>query len=753
MPDQSSAVTTPVEPVTAVSGPAAAPARTGRRWLPPVAMLVALAVGALLPLRTSRIFYYWDDTAGAAVGVWQRIAEDVLSGQLPMLQIDMWRGGNFAAEAATGFWNPVMLFLMLVTHPLDNVALAITLSKFVLLGILALGVYFLAREYGAKAWPAAAIGVALGLSGYTLYMDATSWINGLAISAFTPWMWWAVRRNAYGRGSVLLALLAGYLLVSTGNPYGMLALGAVLAAVGVEMIFVGRARRIWWLACQLAIALFAAVIVYLPFLLTSSVGSRAGSETGNDEFLAPGLSDLLGMSTPGFQPYIGTWGLPFMTFPGLYLAWFVLPLLPWLKWSNPSSWWKRVTGVLAFGVFYLLLVLGPSQIWMFRWPARLLPFLWLAVMVLFAVLLSKGIARDRLRLRWILTGAIILLGGWQAYADRPDNWKWVGFSVVLVAVLMVVLLRTAPEKGRGFGVLSVGLLVVLFFQTMWMPVNANVANYQFPQSRSEMESNFEGRYEGLTVQIGSIYSLPPGTANPEGAWKDMLYGEMYSLSGVESTTAYTGIGINAHDAALCFNYFGATCPAAWDSLWEVPEGETETLADLLRVETVVVQNDFVEDLEAPEGWHESDETEFVTVFRRDEAAVFPEGRVSVAGEGVTVESDISSGDVHEELVVSTGAQNEDRQLTFSRLAWPGYTVTVDGAEVEPELGPAGLLRIELPANLEGADVVVSFEPPGWRVGLTALAVGLLGAAAMAVIEIASRRRRPMAANMKDEVHE
>src|SRR5689334_4292395 len=89
---------------------------TRRRWLPAVLMLVAVGIAAGLPLFRNTIFYYWDDTAGAAVTQWRRIAEAVVEGHFPLLNLDMWRGGNFAAEAATGMWNPVMLLIAVATH-------------------------------------------------------------------------------------------------------------------------------------------------------------------------------------------------------------------------------------------------------------------------------------------------------------------------------------------------------------------------------------------------------------------------------------------------------------------------------------------------------------------------------------------------------------------------------------------------------------------------------------------------------------
>lgn len=704
-------------------------------------MVAVVLAGIAAPLAVTRNFYYWDDTAGAAVGVWQRIGGQVLAGHFPVLETDMWRGGNFAAEAATGMWNPVMVGLMVITHPLDNIALAITVAKAALFVILALGLYVLTREYGAGRWPAALVGTAMALSGYTLYMDGTSWINGLAITAFTPWLWWAARRHLEGRGSILWSVLAGYLLVSTGNPYGMLAFGGVMGALGVEMVIRGKARKLWWIAAQIVVGLLVAVIIYLPFLMTSSIGNRAQSATHNDEFMAPGLSDLLGMSTPGFQPYIQMFGAPYMTFPGLYLGWFVLPLAPWLRWRRLGEAWRVWSGAAAFGLFYLLLVLGPSQIWMFRWPARLLPFLTLAIFVILARALTGGLQRDHRGARWAVSSGLIVMGAWQAYSDRPEHSTWAILSAVGVGLLTAVFLRVRSVRGRGYAVGAVGLLGVLALQLYWMPSNASVTNYDFPATRSQMQENFGGRYEGLTIQVADLFKLPRDATEPEGAWRDILFGNTYSVSGVESTTAYTGIGFTTHDSALCLNYFGATCRDAWFTLWEKPKGEDVPLVDMLGARTVVVQKTLVASPQTPEGWEKTEETRYVNVFRRTAPLSFPEGRVSTYGRAVEVSADMGRG-TSETVAVSSGVGSvHDRTLTFSRLAWPGYAVTLDGAELEPVVGSAGLLQVVLPENVKSGELAVGFTPPGWELGLTCLGVATLIAIALSVFDHVRRRRR------------
>ena len=704
----------------------AAPGPHGRtpNWLPVLSMLAVTLVGSLLPLLRTPGFYFWDDTAGVAVGVWQRLAGDLLSGQNPFLQLDMWRGGNLIAEAATGVWNPVMVALMVGTYPIDDIGVAITVAKVVLFLLTAGGVYMLARQYGATAWMAAAAGAALALSGWAIFMDGSSWINGSAITAFTPWAWWALRR-AYLGGfrpwGIVLAAAVCYLVPSTGNPYGVLTLAVVFLAVVVEAIVSRRARALWWLVgIGLGIVL-TVVVVYLPFLFTSAYGVRANSEVFNDEFLAASISDLLGMSTPTSRPWITMWGGNPMGFPGTYLAWFVLPLLPWLRWKSPASRWRQLSSVLVFGAFFLVMALGPSQLGMFRWPARLVPFIYLAVIVLFAVIASSGLHRGRRVLRsWVSVG-IVLLGVWIAYSDVPGAWKWHALVTGGVLAATAAMVFWAGVGGRGFAVMAGGLLVFMGAQIMLTASNQNVADYDMPSSKSALREQFADQADGLTVQVFDIQALVGGHPAPE-RWNDLLAGNMPSVAGVESTTAYTGIGFNDFDGALCMTYNGGTCAGAWDALWDEPRGAEVPLADLLGAQHVVVLNDFADDDDAPDGWSVSDATDVVTVYTRDDPIPYPDGTLTFVGDDVDVTSDERVGKTGEKIQVSVGSG--DTSLVFARIAWPGYTATLNGVAVPTEIGPAGLLSVVLPESTSG-DLVLSFTPPGLYIGLAIAAVGVL----------------------------
>lgn len=713
------------------------------RALPPSVMLVVVLVSTILPTLRNPNFYYWDDTAGVAVGVWNRIGDQILSGHLPFLQLDMWRGGNFIAEAATGMWNPVMVGLMLLINPIDDLAVGITVAKIVFFLITAGGVYVLARSYTASRWMAALAGTVLPLAGWVLFMDGSSWINGVAITAFTPWAWWAIRRCYLLKGtpgSFVVAAVFGYLLASVGNPYGLLSLAAAFAAVAVEAIFHKRVKELWWLVALGVSLILMSIVVYLPFVLTSSVGFRADSHTYNDESLSPNLSDLMGLSAPTFKPYVTAFGLPYLTFPGAYLAWFILPLLPWLRWREVGSAWRSLAGVLAFGAFYLLMLLGPSQIWMFRWPARLFPFVYLAILIVFAVVISRGLHTSRPRARTILSVIAVAAGAWMAFSDMPGLWKWQALTTVLILGLGYVFLRFGRRlEIRGYAILAGGMVLFLGAQLAITPGNGNVANYNLPRSKAALVKQFSGSYSGMTVQVADFMSL--GTKlNPDEAWQDLLAGNMYSVAGVESTTAYSGIGYSKLDNVLCESYNGGTCSAAWNVLWLPATGSPHILADLLRAQTVVVTRAAGVSLDTPPGWSLATRSGLANVYTRDEPVPYADGRVSGVGSAVTVSSDRMHGQTSETLEVTAGAGSEQqRTITFARLAWPGYSATVDGNNLPVTIGPDGLLSIVVPADLTDARVALSFTPPGLWAGVAGMLLGIVSLIALILVRESRRR--------------
>ncbi|MPM82879.1 hypothetical protein SDC9_129941 [bioreactor metagenome] len=161
--------------------------------------------------------------------------------------------------------------------------------------------------------------------------------------------------------------------------------------------------------------------------------------------------------------------------------------------------------------------------------------------------------------------------------------------------------------------------------------------------------------------------------------------------------------------------------------------------------TVLVENRLVPGVaqfEPPPGWRLAETNEWVAVFVRDSPLPWPDSRLSVA-DGVSVAA-ASSSDTSEILRVSTGSSGGS--LTFARLAWPGYTATVNGEETPIITNSAGLLRVDLPAELSDAVVSIEFTAPGYGVAVPVLLMAILAAAAQGLVVARGAKPRRAAAD-------
>lgn len=701
-----------------------------------MALLVSAVVLAIsmIPRLFSPWFYYWDDMLQSFVPEWRHLGQRLLSGELPLLEPSAWMGGNPIAEAGYGVWNPLNLigfvFAASVDH-LPTVALVVATQYLI---ILAVGVYFLCREYGARPLPAALVAIAMPFSGFTLFYEATRWPGGLQAFAGVVVFWVFARRFAHRRSGPVPMMVTGFFVITFGNPYGALGMIVVLVGVAVELFMLRHGRRVLTLVWAGAVSGSAGVLVFLPLLLVSPVGWRRQSQIENNGFLVPSLGDLMGMSSPSYQPDVANWWGPIDASPSTYLAFFVLPLLPWLKWSSLRMRWRQVASVLVVGIVYLVFTIGPSNFGMFRWPLRFIEYAYVSFLVVFAILLSRGIARNRLRLRMIATAVTVLVGGYLAYAAFPGRWKWHALLAVGVfcGIALSIRLMMKRKESAAAALLIVGVAVSLTAQS-WMFLRAHpAAPRDVPISAAVLERN-GAELEGTTLIVSD-----PGVAVPPVVRDgDLVYGHMVSVAMPEKgINRYTGLGFEKFASALCMDYRGGVCPKALDRLWKEPEGADVPLVDALGIDTLVIADTFAEVSadELPDGWRidRADDVRTVLVRTVDLPKI---GTVSAASQHIEpLSADVSDDGLRERIHVRSGGG----EVVLRRLAWPGYQVRVDGEIVETSVGPAGLLEFEVPAGDHTIDV--AYHTPGLMPGAIVAALGAIAGVALVIYQRVGRKR-------------
>lgn len=422
----------------------------------PAGVAVVVALLAQLPLVRNRLFYFWDDSAAQFIPMYRALGERVLAGHWPtMLDPDAWMGGNLAAESLFGEWNPVNVANYVLVARLPDLAVAAAIVKTEYLVLLAVGTYLLCREYGAARWASSALAVALPFSGFTLYFDASSWAAGLISFSWIPLLWWAIRRYVDGRTLAIVPFVIGFLTITSGNPYGLLAAGIVIIGLAVELLL--AKRKLWHLAGIAACLGGIALLVFLPLVGNSGVSWRENREMFNSGQLVPSLTDMLDLSMPSHQPKIAGFDPNSIRIevPAVYFAWFIMPLLPWLHWKRQG--WRSLAAPLTVAGVYLVLALGPSNFWWFRWPLRLVEYLFLGVSVVFAVVLSRGLRTDHLGRRIGATAAILAAGGYLSFASWPKVTAKHLVAVAVLAALITALVAVSRKGSRWMvAVLQVG---------------------------------------------------------------------------------------------------------------------------------------------------------------------------------------------------------------------------------------------------------------------------------------------------------
>ncbi|WP_433273863.1 hypothetical protein ACQPZF_20185 [Actinosynnema sp. CS-041913] len=684
--------------------------RPARGPLVALGVCAAVVLIAQIPYLRNRLFYVWDDSAVQFLPTWHHLGDRLLEGDWPpLLDLDNWMGGNFAAEALFGIWNPVNLANYVLVSRFDDLAVASVVVKTEFLTLLALGVYLLCREYGAGRGPAAVIAIALPFSGFTLYYDAATWAAGLMAFTWLPFTWWAARRAARGAGSPLWAFLFGALAVTTGNPYGLLGVCVVLGALLVESWLKRDRTALVRLLVVGGLVALLVPLVYLPLLGSSSVTTRAGQGFASDGVLMPRLSELLNMSMASHQPMIKGFGHSVrMLTPSVYFAWFVVPLLPWLHWGRIRERWRPLLGVFLVAAAYLLLAIGPSNLWMFRFPLRHLEVVYLAFAVLFAVLLTGGPRLDHVRRRVVFTAGALTLTAYLTFAASPWQWRHhlVALALLVVGVSLALWLARRGRQLVSYGVLVVGVAVGLVAQTSWFPFNGDVAVHHYPRSIPELRAQTPP-HRGTTFPVG--IALP---------------GNVGLVAGLSSVGSYTGMSFREFSAAVCMAYHGGTCAGSLEKIFTPTALDGRPLVDLMRVESVVVENAFRPGVQPPPGWRISFQSAQETVLSREQPVPWPDGRLSHATAGVQVGEDVAPDD-RDESVRFTKQRGQAGTLVFARLAWPGYRAELDGRELATRQGPAGLLAVDLPADVDSGRLTLRWTPPGMPLGSVLAVLSLL----------------------------
>lgn len=726
--------------------------------------VLGVILGYLAVVLANPRHFFTDDTESQYTGLWVFFGRAFRDGHFPLLQPQQWMTGNYTNEEA-GLFNPPQLLIDLIAPSVPNLALYATIVKAIYAIITGLGVYRVCLAYGARPQWAAVAGVAMPFTGFFLFFDEASWFTAMAGTAWMIHAWASSERYLRGEGGPIPVFVYLYLAISV--QYVFPAVEAVLMLLAVAVGFlVCRGPRTWpqWraafgpllrLAAAAGCAGAAGLLTFLPSMLSAQVSWRGNSQINNDQFLTVPWSESLNASLPTTMPAFNSWWGYVQPLPMTYIAWFLIPALAFVDWKAAQKHWKQFVAIALFALMALMWTAGPGTVGPLRWPARVLPMLALGLLVLVCVLLGR-FATLKDRNNRIIAALVLVLALWvRTFSADPHRVLWhLGSAAVVIALgFGVVWLGRARGASGATALVIAAMVPIAWFQVWW--VQPTPMSWNLPANRTEAMAAFPKFSGGTTIQLSDRGRLQPADKSLEGAYGSLVWGNYAKDLEQDYVNGYTPNGHFYFGEMLCMKWDSSVCPEAYHRLFSPEPTTGRILADLMLIDRVVLQKAMLPDAgdqPAPEGWHFVDvpgHEKYIWVLERDNGPISTvNGRVGDAHD-VTATS-IEDTDTTSRVRVSSETGG---RVTFARLGWPGYRVTLDGKTIPFHTVSKVFVAVDIPAGTENAELELSWRPPGWKIGIASAGAGLVGLGLLQWLYVRSRRRgveAPAAEQLDDE---
>jgi hypothetical protein len=141
-----------------------------------IAACFAIGIGvALIPWLFRERFYFHDDVQHQHLPIFLHIGRLLRAGEPPFLSLASFTSGNLLGEYQFALLNPVSLALYAVLPSIPNLATAALFLACFFYGVLAAGMYALARSYQVERSGAGLAALVIASNNLIAYWFASSW--------------------------------------------------------------------------------------------------------------------------------------------------------------------------------------------------------------------------------------------------------------------------------------------------------------------------------------------------------------------------------------------------------------------------------------------------------------------------------------------------------------------------------------------------------------------------------------------------
>jgi hypothetical protein len=706
---------------------------TTRRTLFDVVACFVIGIGvSLIPWLFRERFYFHDDVQHQHLPIFLHIGRLLRAGETPILSLGNFTSGNLLGEYQFALLNPVSLALYTALPSIPSLTTAALVLACFYYGVLASGTYVLARSYDVERSGAVLAALVIASNNLISYWFASSWFPVFVSIAWLVWAWAFLVRAERSRVDWLLAVVFSYLTITSGWPQTTIVLGSVGLLAAVQAWRSSGFRSGAATVAALVAATLLAAVGLLALASLSGIAARSSSLL-NGNILVPNLRDLLIMSSPFHRGFMSWGGYKLTDTPIFFLARFIVPLLPLIRWSRVE--WRRpdiVTLAVVAGL-YLFATQGPEQFYMLRWPFRWIPYFHIALTVLFLALASRVGFAPATPGRVCSAVLLAALSGLSSLQAGPESWPMhvAGLSVCLVG-LTAFLAIPERERRMRFGLLAAVSLLLLVATHALFPINTDIPDLGLS---AEVETGLQANAapSAYTLYLGEL-----GEYADVGRLAEFRTGMMPRVQEAATVNGYTPIGNRSVSEFLCMDIFGETCPEAAARVFERDPETGTPYVDLFRINRfIALKGPHLERLRPflGEGWRLEFDGPRTQRFVRDLPNSGLPGTVAWVSPNSTVESAGPTRATTEQLRI-TRPSDQPTAVIFARLWWPGYQAEFDRQRLTVRAHRGIFVAVDVPAGAETGAITLRFRPPYLGLGIA----GVVGGFAIILAVLGLHRR-------------
>ncbi len=677
-------------------------------------LMIALVI-VFIGSNISDSFFFMDDAQNEFLPFMREIGRTWLSGEVPFVLENTYFGSNMLIDLHRAIFLPQSIALAVLSVKIDSVTLIANIYAAFNITIISFSAIKASKALGLTSQVAVIVACLFSISPIFLYFYLESWWNGaIGQSWFVAALASILHlRNRFTSFNLFMNCIAVYSILVSGWPHAAVAYAILAGLFCLEMIWDKKYRDLFIFIFLSMGLIFIIIPIYSEYLTSSDLIGRVSQINNNDNFLSTTLNQILFTFNPVYYHFMHRFGGYDIT--NISIAYSSIYILISLCFVDIKTALKdrNVVFIGFLSLVFFILNQTPTHLGPLRWVFRFTPFFTEALIIFSVILLTQSLIISKNRI-FIFIGFIVLSSILGIFSQENRFGFILLIQIIFIFCTLVYLWDFLTNKQiRLFS----SLLYTLICAGLMLIVQPGALGYlSMPGVKSSI--NYENDYS----KGGYLLSLTNGR-EPKDHVED-LNSAQFLLFGLKAVNGATPVGNNLVSEVLNVRssqaYFEEEKTIT--NLSQTFDGVCKF--DLYNIDTIVMNRETINDniranLVKCGFEHKPVRNQFVDFFIKSNF-VF-RASVSYLSPNLFNFSVLEDKRIREKYKVSS---NDAGIMTFSRVFWHGYKVTLNGEALEV-LPQDGILKVNIPAGIKDGIIELSYFPRSWHYSLWIALVGII----------------------------